>query len=53
MEGAGLVGRLFVQTRTLFGEERVEMVMVNGGLTDEGGRLLQEDGAAVPGRKFL
>lgn len=46
MEGLGLIGRLFVQTRTSFGEERVEMVMVNGGLTDEGQRLLESNAQA-------
>lgn len=42
MERLGFVRQLFVQTRTHQGQERVEMVMVVGGLTEEGQRLLTE-----------
>ena len=42
MERLGLVGQLFVQTRTSRDAEVVEMVMVQGGLTREGQRLLDE-----------
>ena len=42
MERLGLVGQLFVQTRTSRDAEVVEMVMVQGGLTHEGQRLLDE-----------
>lgn len=40
MEHLGLIGRLFVQTRTSRDSEYVDMVMVQGGLTAEGQRLL-------------
>lgn len=40
MERLGLVGRLFEQTRTSRDAEVVDMVMVQGGLTIEGQRLL-------------
>jgi hypothetical protein len=42
MERLGLVGRLFVQTRTSRDTEYVDMVMVQGGLTLEGQRVLAE-----------
>lgn len=42
MERLGLVGRLFVQTRTSRDAEYVDMVMVQGGLTVEGQRLLAD-----------
>jgi hypothetical protein len=42
MERLGLVQRLFVQTRTSRDAEIVDMVMVQGGLTREGQRLLGE-----------
>jgi len=42
MERVGLIGKLFIQTRTSSGEESVEMVMVTGGLTEEGLRLLAQ-----------
>ena len=42
MERLGLVGRLFVQTRASRDEEYVDMVMVQGGLTVEGQRLLAD-----------
>ncbi len=42
MERLGLVGRLFVQTRTSRDTEYVNMVMVQGGLTLEGQRLLAD-----------
>lgn len=51
MEHLELIGRLFVQTRTSFGEERVEMVMVNGGLTEEGRQLLESNVQASLDRK--
>jgi aromatic ring hydroxylase len=40
MERLGLVRLLFTQSRSSFGEEQVTMVMVVGGLTEEGKRLL-------------
>ena len=42
MERLGLVGKLFIQTRTSSGTESVEMVMVTGGLTAEGAQLLAQ-----------
>jgi hypothetical protein len=42
MERLGLIGRLFVQTRTSRDAEQVDMVMVQGGLTVEGQRLLAD-----------
>jgi hypothetical protein len=42
MECLGLVGRLFVQTRTSRDAEVVDMVMIQGGLTVEGQRLLAD-----------
>ena len=42
MERLGLVGRLFVQARTSRGAEVVDLVMIQGGLTGEGQRLLDE-----------
>jgi len=42
MERLGLVKRLFVQTRPNREAEIVDMVMVQGGLTAEGKRLLDE-----------
>jgi hypothetical protein len=42
MERLGLVRQLFVQTRTSRDAEIVDMVMVQGGLTREGQRLLDE-----------
>lgn len=42
MKRLGLVRQLFTQTRTSFGEEQIVMVMVVGGLTDEGKRMLLE-----------
>jgi hypothetical protein len=42
MERLGLVGRLYVQTRTNHRTEYVDLVMVQGGLTLEGKRLLGE-----------
>ncbi|HXG35484.1 MAG TPA: hypothetical protein VNL15_00785 [Dehalococcoidia bacterium] len=44
LERLGWVGRLFVQTRTSRGAEDVNMVMVQGGLTAEGRRVLAEHG---------
>ena len=44
MERLGLVGRLFVQARTNREAEIVDMVMIQGGLTVEGKRLLAEQG---------
>ncbi len=40
MERLGLVRRLFTQTRASSGDERIDFVMVVGGLTEEGQRLL-------------
>jgi len=42
MERLGLVRQFFTQARTLFGEEQIVMVMVVGGLTQEGRRLLDQ-----------
>ena len=42
MERLGLVGRLFVQARRSRDAEVVDMVMVQGGLTVEGQRLLAD-----------
>lgn len=42
MERLGLIGRLYVQTRTSRNAEYVEMVMVQGGLTVDGQRLLSD-----------
>ena len=42
MKELRLVRQLFTQTRTSFGEEQIIMVMVVGGLTEEGRRLLGE-----------
>ncbi len=42
MKRLGLVRQLFTQTRTPFGEEQIVMVMVVGGLTQEGRRLLYQ-----------
>lgn len=43
MRRLGLVCQLFTQTRSSFGEEQITMVMVVGGLTEEGKRLLSTD----------
>jgi hypothetical protein len=40
MERLGLVRRLFTQRHTSAGDERIDFVMVVGGLTEEGHRLL-------------
>jgi DNA-binding HxlR family transcriptional regulator len=42
MERLGLVGRLYVQTRASHSTEYIDLVMVQGGLTEEGKRLLAE-----------
>ena len=42
MERLGLVGPLFVQRRMKRGAEYVDLIMVQGGLTDEGKRLLAQ-----------
>lgn len=42
MEELGLIGRLFIQKRDHRGEEYVDMVMIQGGLTAEGQRILAE-----------
>lgn len=42
MEDLKLIRKLFVQTRTYRGEESVDFVMVVGGLTEEGQRLLEQ-----------
>ena len=44
MERLGLVGRLFIQRKVSHMGEYVDMVMVQGGLTVEGRRLLAEHG---------
>jgi hypothetical protein len=44
MEREGLVKQLFLQYRTGHqGEEQIELVMVQGGLTDDGERLVKEN----------
>ncbi|MDQ3685455.1 MAG: hypothetical protein M3430_07605 [Acidobacteriota bacterium] len=48
MKELGLVRQLFTQTRSSFGEEQVTMVMVVGGLTEEGKRLLLADSSECP-----
>lgn len=40
MERLDLIGKLFIQTRTYRSEETIDMVMIVGGLTEEGRRLL-------------
>ncbi len=40
MKQLGLIRQLFTQTRTSFGKEGIVMVMIIGGLTDEGRELL-------------
>ena len=45
MERLGLVGRLFLQTRANREGEYVDLVMVQNGLTNEGRRLLAEQGS--------
>ena len=42
MEAQGLVSRLFLQKREIAGQPYCDLVMVTGGLTDEGRRLLEE-----------
>jgi hypothetical protein len=42
LERLGWVGRLFVQSRPIRGAEYVNLVMVQGGLTAEGRRVLAE-----------
>lgn len=42
MEQLGFIGRLFIQTRSSQGEEYIDLVMVQGGLTLEGKQLLAE-----------
>lgn len=41
MERLELIGKLYIQTRTYRGEESIDMVMVVGGLTEEGKHLLE------------
>ena len=40
MERLGMIGRLFIQRRDHRGEEFIDLVMVQGGITIEGRRLL-------------
>ncbi len=42
MERLGLVGRLFTQTRSSSGDERIDFAMIVGGLTEEGRRLIDQ-----------
>ncbi len=42
MKQLGLVRQLFTQTRSSFGKEQIVMVMVVGGLTAEGQRMLSD-----------
>jgi hypothetical protein len=44
MEHLGLVKHLFIQKRTYRSEEYIDLVMIQGGLTAEGQRLLAEQG---------
>jgi len=48
MEQLGLVKRLFTQTQSSSGSERINFVMIVGGLTEEGKRLLSSDSSEVP-----
>lgn len=41
MEELGMIGRLFIQKRDHRGDEYVDMVMIQGGLTVEGRRILE------------
>ena len=43
MERLGLVGRLFIEKRTSRGAEHIDFVMIQGGLTSEGQRVLVEN----------
>ncbi|HZS45951.1 MAG TPA: hypothetical protein VFC63_12680 [Blastocatellia bacterium] len=42
MEKLGLIGKLFVEKRTRHGLEQIDFVMIQGGLTPEGQRLLTD-----------
>jgi hypothetical protein len=48
MERLGLVSRLYVQTRASHSGEYIDLVMVQGGLTEEGKRLLAEQEQQSP-----
>jgi len=43
MERLELIGRLFMEKRTSRGEEQIDLVMIQGGLTPEGQRVLAEN----------
>ena len=45
MERLGLIGKLFIQRRTSRDTEYVDMVMIQGGITVEGQRLLADQSA--------
>ena len=49
MERLGLVRRTFVQKREIAGVEYCDLIMVQGGLTAEGKRLLAEHRETEPG----
>ncbi|HZS48419.1 MAG TPA: hypothetical protein VFC63_25335 [Blastocatellia bacterium] len=43
MEQLGLIGRLFVEKRSRRGSDYIDYVMIQGGLTSEGHRLLADE----------
>ncbi len=47
MEAAGLIRRLFTEKREIAGVEYFNLAMVQGGLTQEGERVLREHRAAA------
>ncbi len=48
MERLGLVGHVFTQVRSIAGQEFYDLAMVQGGLTEEGRRLLAEQQDKCP-----
>lgn len=42
LEHLGLVRRVFTQVRNIAGQDYFDLAMVQGGMTDEGKRLLEE-----------
>ena len=46
LERQGLIGRCITQTNQTAGQDYYDLVMVQGGITDEGQRLLNEHGRA-------
>ena len=47
MERLGLIKHLFIQKRAHRSEEYVDLVMIQGGITFEGQRLLSEQGRVL------